>query len=477
MFKIALIEPSSKIKGCYVHAGHNEFEPIALGYLASSLERKKFEVNIFRQGELSPEEIISQIRKYSPSILGLSVMTHAANSAIEIAKKAKEAIPGIYVIAGGYHPSGDKNFVLNKSIDFSVIGEGEHAFSELTTCLLRNQNKDLREIKGICFVGDKEEVIFTGEAERISEEELDNLPFPKRNQEIISKAKMHALMFPPPSKQKSVVTLLSSRGCPNNCQFCCSIAVWGRKVVFRNPKKVVQELQLVIDEYGTNAFFFSDLTFNCNKKHVIELCNELIKLKDTPYWYAMCTANNLDEETIKIMREAGCRKIGFGVESLSNDNLKRLNKSVISVQERTRNIMEYCDKNGILTKAYLIIGYPWETSDSLTEFQDNIIQLSADEIRISYFTPFPGSPAYGKYKNILTTKDWSKFNAIRDVVIENKNGVTADRLAKTRIAAFKKYYGDPLRQNRIAKKIDKFPEFKESFDEFEIFLRDANVIK
>ncbi|MCF8070425.1 MAG: B12-binding domain-containing radical SAM protein [Desulfobacterales bacterium] len=477
MYKIALLEPSSDIKGCYVHAGHNEFEPIALGYIASDLETKGFKVEIFRQGLLSVDQIIDHIKRYSPSILGLSVMTHAANSAIKIAKKAKEAIPGIYVIAGGYHPSGDINFVLNKHIDFSVIGEGERTFSELANRLLKNQNADFKEIKGICFAVDENKTIFTGNAERITKEELDAMPFPKRSRDIISKAKMHALMYPPPNKQHNVVTLLSSRGCSNNCQFCCSSAVWGREVVFRNPKKVAEELKLVVDEFGTNAFFFSDLTFNSNKKHVIALCSELAKLKETPHWYAMCTATHLDEETIRAMREAGCRKVGFGVESLSNDNLKKINKLAISAQERTRGIMECCDENGILIKAYMIIGYPWETHDSLTEFHDNIITLPADEIRISYFTPFPGSPAYKKHEDILTTNDWSKFNAIKDVVVENENGVTVDRLAKARIDAFKKFYSDNARQERIAKKIEKFPEFKESFEEFETFLRDAKVIQ
>ena len=469
---VALLEPSSGIRGCHTYAGHNEFEPIGLEYIAAVLTQEGYHVRVFRQGTLTTEEIVDTIADYGPSLLGLSVMTHAANAAVAIATRAKTRIPGLRVVAGGYHPSGDPEFVLNTSIDCSVIGEGERTFLELTKCL--EEDAFPTDVKGICYERDGQ-VIKTEPQPRTTD--LDSLPRPLRSEESLSPARMYGLMLPPTSKQHNIAILMSSRGCPNSCSFCCSRSVWGSKVIFRRPESVVEELQQLVADFNTNAFFLSDLTFNCSKKHVLALCEALKELGEVPPWYAMCTISDLAEDVIKAMREAGCRKIGFGVESLSNATLERIRKKTSAIQDHTNHVLEACDRNGILSKAYLMIGYPWETKDSLAEFNQNLLELAADEIRISYFTPFPGCTAFDDCRDDLVTHDWSKFNAVRDIVLRNSNGVTIEMLQDIRVSSFRRFYNNPAYHDRIERKVSCHPELKEPFEEFYAFLGAGDVLR
>ncbi len=469
--KVALLEPSSGIRGCHTYAGHNEFEPIGLEYIAAVLIKAGYRVRVFRQGSLSTEGIVDAIANYAPSILGFSVMTHAANSALAIAAEAKTRIAGLRVVAGGYHPSGDPEFVLNSSIDFSVIGEGETTFLELIKCL--EEGTSPADVKGICYRRDGQAV---RTEPRLRTTDLDSLPRPLRSEDSLSPARMYGLMLPPTSKQHNVAILMSSRGCPNSCSFCCSRSVWGRKVIFRRPESVAEELRQVIADFNTNAFFLSDLTFNCSKKHVLALCKTLKKLGDVPPWYAMCTISDLTEDTIEAMRGAGCRKIGFGVESLSDSTLKRIRKKTSAIRDHTNHVLEACDRNGILTKAYLMVGYPWETTDSLAEFSENLLELAADEIRISYFTPFPGCTAFDECRDNLVTHDWSKYNAVRDIVLRNTNGVTTEMLQDIRVSSFRRFYNNSAYHDRVEHKVRCHLELKEPFEEFFAFLAAGDVL-
>jgi radical SAM superfamily enzyme YgiQ (UPF0313 family) len=470
--KIALLEPSSGVEGCYTHAGHNEFEPIGLECLASALLDAGYDVRILRQGLLSVENAVDILKSYGPQVLGLTVMTHAANAAIAISKLAKQQIPNLNVVAGGYHPSGYSDFILEPSVDYVVVGEGEKTIIKLLECI---KNKgDLRAVNGIRFKEDGK-VVSTEPAMRITD--LEDIPLAYRSHNLLSANKMHTLMLPAPSKQNNLAVVMSSRGCPHGCSFCCSRSIWGRQVVFRKPGSVVEEIKQLVNNYGTNALFFSDLTFNCNESYVLDLCDKLIQFGNTPPWYAMCTITNLNSKLVSAMHRAGCRKIGFGIEALSESHLQKLNKNSITTLDKINYVLEMCDNVGLLTKGYLIIGYPWETRESLDEFNEALPKVQVDEIRISYFTPFPGSVDYDQYKNKLSTSDWSKFNAIRNAVIINDNDLSDNDLKMARVNGFKRFYNNPDYRERITQKISRFPEFRESYNEFFNFLERGGVFQ
>ncbi len=468
---IALVEPSSGLGGCYTFAGHNEFEPLGLEYVAASLRAAGRKVSILRQGTDSPEEIASKLLNLNPSAIGLSVMTHAAESAFSIAAMIKQSDSTIPIIAGGYHPSGDSEFALLTGIDYVVAGEGEQTFRHLLDTL--DASRDPSSVPGLRF-SRAGAIVDTGSAPRIAD--LDKIPFPVRSEEVLTNARMHGLMSPPPSQQRAVAVVLGSRGCPHACTFCCSPSLWGRQVYFRSAPNVLAEIDDLVQRFQTNALFFSDLTFNVNNRHLQNLCNHLAAYKAMPRWYSMCTTTGLDIETLRIMCAGGCSKIGFGVESLSEDSLHNIGKGKMSINGELEATLAACDSLGILTKGYLIIGYPWETESSLEQFKKSILCFPMDEIRISFFTPFPGSMAFEQYRNSLITKDWSKFNAIRDIVVRNENNVTPERLKAFRQEAFRAFYGSSAYQVRVRAKIQRHPELGASFEEFFAFLKAGGVL-
>jgi len=196
-----------------------------------------------------------------------------------------------------------------------------------------------------------------------------------------------------------------------------------------------------------------------------------------PPWYSMCTTTGLDAKTLEVMRAGGCSKIGFGVESLSDDTLHNIGKRKLSGSDELNATLASCDDIGILTKGYLIIGYPWETAASLAQFNEAVLRLPIDEIRVSFFTPFPGSAAFGQHEASFVTRDWSKFNAIRDLVIRNDSGLTDDMLRAFRQEVFRTFYGSPIYQRRVRAKITQHPHLASAFEEFFAFLKSGGVLR
>ncbi|MBN1568506.1 MAG: B12-binding domain-containing radical SAM protein [Acidobacteria bacterium] len=468
---IVLVEPSSGLGGCYTFAGHNEFEPLGLEYVAAYLQMNGYRTVVLRQGTASCEEIATQILRHQPAVLGMSVMTHAATSAAMISAVVKNANSSITIVAGGYHPSGDPEYARTQGIDYAVIGEGEETFRNLLDSI--ESSREPATVQGLRFLRDGA-IVDTGPANRIGL--LDAIPFPLRSSEILGNARMHGLMSPPPSLQRSVAVVLASRGCPHACTFCCSPSLWGRKVNYRSPENVLTEIDDLVQRFHTNALFFSDLTFNVSNSRVQELCKHLSSYKKMPRWYSMCTTTGLEAKTLELMSVAGCSKIGFGIESLSQETLHNIGKRKIFHEGELNTTLAACDSLGILTKGYLIIGYPWESALSLEQFKEAVLCLPIDEIRISFFTPFPGSEAFKQFEASFVTRDWSKFNAIRDLVISNDNGLTDETLKAFRQEVFRIFYGSPTYQRRVQCKIQRHPELRPAFDEFFAFLKSGGVL-
>ncbi len=283
-------------------------------------------------------------------------------------------------------------------------------------------------------------------------------------------------MYPPPSKQINTAMIACSRGCPFNCEFCCSNSLWGKGVIHRTPLNIINEITEIQEKFNTNSFFFTDLTFNSNKRWVKDFCSEILNYGLKFNWYCMCTILGLDEELIRLMSEAGCRKIGFGIETLNDDLSNEIKSFKRQSLEEMNEIFDLCFHHDIFTKAYLMIGFPNETYNSLLEYKDKINEMRVDEIKISFYTPFPGTRAFEKYKDKLAYGDLKYFDTLNHVVIKN------DHLIEAEYKAIKKeiiqnFYQRQEYLSRMKKNIDKNPLVNESYIEFFEFLSLPNKLK
>ncbi len=360
--------------------------PIGLYYLAAACMDAGHTASIVNWHDAGnkPHIIQREITEYRPDLLAISVLHANRWGAIEIATQAKRLIPGIQVVLGGpgatflYEPI-LKGF---HSVDFIVLGEGEETFLELLNRL--QQQSGMESVPGIAFrTGSK--IIRTEERPFI--QELDSLPDPARFFRF-----QH---------------LISSRGCPWNCTFCGSPAIWKRKVRFHSPDWFVNQIERLVAQ-GINFFFISDDTFTLKKERVIHICQEIIRRRLDISWQAISRVNHVDQEILLWMRRAGCTQISYGIESGSPNIRKKLNKDI--PEKRIITAFKETTRTGILPRAYFIYGSPGETERTIAEtkrLMDIINPLAAVFYIMSIF---PGTAMYREFKAKTGIKDQIWFS-------------------------------------------------------------------
>lgn len=464
---IILVEPTCGHDKKHAQGGHNEFEPLGLQYISAVLRKHGYDVHILRQMSCDTDDFVRTISGFAPGAVCFTVLTYNSPEALDIAGRLKANNDNIIIVFGGYHPSSAPADVLEKGdVDFVVIGEGEETIIELFDAIER-QDK-LHHVSGIAFL---ENTKFIKTPPRRRMRLLDSLPFPTRKAHLLKDCRIYGLMYPPPSKQINTATVACSRGCNFSCEFCCSKAVWGEGVTYRSPDNVMREIAAIQTEYGSNTIFFSDLTFNSSKRWVKELCDKIIESGLTFNWYCMCTILGMDEELIILMSKAGCRKIGFGIETLdSNIAVKSFKNPCI---ENLNEIFDLCSRHGIFTKAYLMIGTPYETREALEDFKTRLHMMRVDEIKISFYTPFPGTCSFEKYKHNLSYRDYSYFDTLSHVVIRNDNIAEEEYLA-IRKNLSNAFYKEKSYQARIKANLEKNLLLMDSYAEFFEFLQYGN---
>ena len=282
-----LHEPSGYLRTCYL-------EPIGLEYITSALEADGHEVHI-EYGDVSLEQFILSIKDFSPHIIGYSAYTYSYDITLTFSIEAKKTFPHVVNVFGGYHPTALPEIALEPSIDFVVLGEGERTFIEL----INNLEKKLpvESVKGIAFSAEQRLVV-NQRRERIRD--LDAIQYTKRSADTLCKTRQYQIAYPPPSDQKAVAQVSFSRGCPFNCDFCSSKNVWGKEVIWRDPVKVIDEIEYLHEHYGTNLIYFPDLTFNTNRAKVVAICSEFIQRRLPIYWWGLFRVDNIDSEMLHL---------------------------------------------------------------------------------------------------------------------------------------------------------------------------------
>lgn len=379
--KTLLINPDTpRIRGL---GGVNCF-PLGLGYIAAVLDASH-EVKVIdvRAEKLDNDSLGEAISKISPRIVGITSMTIAFSRAIEIAKMVKQINNDTVVVVGGAHSNVWPDYPLKYDcFDISIYGEGERTAVELWDGIERGESYE--DIKGIAHKKDGE-VIINQRRELI--ENLDELPFPARHLFPMSKYEDESNLYVSP-----VYSVGTSRGCPFSCAFCSSNICFGRSYRFRSPKNVVDEIELLINEYNARGIYFREDLFTVNEKRVIATCDEIKKRGLNFKWECESRVDIVNEEMLKAMKSAGCEYIWFGVESASQEMLDYLNKQITLSQ--VREAYSLCKQIGIKAGASFLIGVPGETIGDIYNTINFAGELNAESAQFNIFTGHPTSPLY-----------------------------------------------------------------------------------
>ncbi len=236
---------------------------------------------------------------------------------------------------------------------------------------------------------------------------LDDLPFP----DWFSYSKKFRLRNDFFSlKEKIAIPILATRGCPYSCFFYCTYPLQqGRKVRARSIKNIISEIKYWQKKLGTNKFVFRDPVFSINRKHTIEFCNEVIKQKLNITFMVETHLNNLDDEMIPLLKEAGLKLAYVGVESSSHFVLKDMKRFTVE-HDKQFQVIKKCEDSGIKVKTMFIIGNPEDTKETIIQSIEYAKYLPSLYSQFSVFTPYPGTPAYNEFKDIIIEKKLENFN-------------------------------------------------------------------
>ena len=463
-----LSQPSGYMRTCHL-------EPITLEYLAAAAEAEGYEVGIL-SGSISDDEIAEAMGRSKPIAIGFSVHTYVYGRSLALARfakhKARELGYEVVTIFGGAHPSAlPEDVAAQAEVDCVVVGEGEETLCEVLDSV--RAHRSLRGVKGIVFKEDGS-VISTGRRERIRN--LDALPLPKRLPEHLNRAKQYQIAYPPPGQQVRIAQVMYSRGCPFSCYFCSSESMWQREVFWRSPGKVLDEIEMLCEEHGTNLVYFPDLTLNVNRDRVLDLCREFVARRPPVHWWGLFRADLLDKELLEALADAKCVKISLGVESANEKITEELKGSYHERLSSLRDTLNIANNVGLIIKAFLIIGFPNEKCEEIQQYRDILLSLPIDELRVTFATPFPGTRMWeDALKRGFISRDacWDDFTTERPIM--RHPGITDQQLVTLRDELVTGFYLDERYARHVFSKLERFPHLRDSWLEYFRFLDTKGV--
>jgi anaerobic magnesium-protoporphyrin IX monomethyl ester cyclase len=378
------------------------FIPLGIGYLAAFLENNGFTVDVIdcQVLNLTQNELESEFRRLQPDVVGVTAATLTYEPALEIVRTAKEACPNCLTVMGGPHVTVMDEQTISESpeTDLVVRGEGEQTMLELAHLASNSSLKNLEEVAGITFR--KNGQIFRTN-DRPFIQNIDTLPYPDLKHFELNRYRILG---------KTYLPIITSRGCPFQCAFCLSSQMCGRGFRARSPKKVVEELEWLRDEYGADAITFYDDTFTFDINRTMAICEEMKNKKfDTP-WDCRTRVDRVTKEVLAKLRNTNCQLIHFGVESGSQKMLNAMKKG--TTVEQNERAIKWAKEVGISVAISVIVGYPGETPDMVKQTVDFIRRTKPDYVYMCEAVPYPGTELYSLVKDLgwELSSEWSQYH-------------------------------------------------------------------
>lgn len=457
--KVALVVPPLDNIVKYFHRWHlnpsdyGSFPPLGLLYIGTLLKKKMPDVKIkildCPSTKIVYAKLQNMLKSFKPDVVGIYVTTDCLVDVLRVARLVKSININIHICAGGPHLFVYPYQTLKyPEIDSIVIGEGEYVFLELIKQI--QDGKIIGKIDGLYVKSDLKKQDF----KKAAAVDLDELPFFDTG--FIQKEFYYSTV----GRQRNVVTLLSSRGCPYSCTFCdVPYKVFrGRKI-----KNVLDEIKLRLNQ-GFKEIFFYDDTFNINPQRVIELSEEIIKEKLRFDWSFRGRVNTATFEMLKIAKRAGCQRIHFGIETATNEGLKELKKGI--TVEQVKDALSWCRRLKIKTVGDFIIGLPFEKSRK--DVMDNIKRLMSFPVNYAQFNflqPIPGTEIYesGIRQGVIDPNKWDAFVKFPNGDFEPP--LWTQYLSKEEVAdlfyfAYRRFYIRPAHILRNLLRVTTIHEFK-----------------
>lgn len=416
--------------------------PVSLVYLAGYLEQQGYPVRIF-DGQIetmSESTIKAVLTEFKPDVVGVTCMTPMVVETHLVAACVKAFRKDLPVVVGGIHASVMPDDVLTDgNIDVIVRGEGEITFHELIEAF--RSGAELGSIAGLTYrSGDQ--IVSTPNRPLL--EDLDSLPLPARH--LVNYEGYHQV--PDAVFAKPLREILTSRGCPFQCIFCSARLMSGFKYRYHSPGRVLEEVDLLVNQYGARQIAVLDDNFVVERQRTIDICEGLMRrgLHKRLVWTTAARADQVDLELLKLMKRAGFVLVSFGVETGTARLLKMIQKS--ETMEQIRQAVDWSHQAGLKVRGTLILGLPTETVADSRATIEWAKALNLDFAKFSLATPYPGTVLYDlALKQGMKVNDWSHFSSMAGFAdydpVYVPEGRDAKEMSNLQKQAMKEFYLRP----------------------------------
>jgi len=465
--RMAIVQPAGGVSG-EKGGVRGIMEPMGACYIAAALEEEGHKAKVIHQIDRSNDWVLNEIREFEPDAVGFSVFLNNLPRGIELAKGVKKEQSDVPLIFGGYGVSGAVlqysqfpdllESIFREPVDVVVYGEGEKTICDLVACL--EEGNSLNGVDGIVY---KKEGTINVNGIRDVVGNLDVLPFPKRS-DLPMERYFQAFFFELPPSEQRFASVSAQRGCRFSCDFCSTPQIYGN-VRGRSAKNVVDELEMLVGEYGTNTVWFSDEDFFNDKERISRIFELMEERHLEVFTRSFARATDItqdDVELLEYMKENGYRGTLMGIEFYDDKLLRDMHKGIKTSHIRTA--LDAFESAGISVRGAYMVGHPHETEEQVRQALDNVVELPMDEFYIGMLTPFPGTKLYSDYRRedkltigeIDTVGSFSQFDCRRQLFNE---GISTEVLS----GIIDEYIGKFHSSLRVQEKLDQYPALRKFF--------------
>lgn len=375
----------------------NDVPSVTMAYLAAILDQAGHEVRWTRREVLDGDV----------GLVLSSLVDHRAETRWADAARARGLKVGFVGLAASKMP-----FLFEGHADFIVHGEPEEAVLRLA----RGEG-----LQGLCPSPELPD--------------LSVLPFPRWDLVGVPANRRTASMFTRPI---GGLPVLASRSCPEFCTYCPHRIL--ARYRGRSVDSIADELEYLCRRYERPFVIFRDPLFTQERERVLALCDEILARGLEIRFECETRLDRLDDELLERLTGAGLQTIEFGVESQSPDTLKKVGRRPIA-EAQQRRVIETCNRLGVRTVAFYVLGFNTDTWDSIAATIDHSISLGSTLAQFKMLTPYPGTPLWKHMEAQVFERDWEKFDGF--TVTFHHPSLSARELQFLLAAAYARFYLRP----------------------------------
>lgn len=412
------------------------------------------------------QRLIAVLDTLRPDLAGFTAVTSNFLNAVSLAGECKRFAPEMKTVCGGVHVSALRGQILERfqEIDLVVAGEGEEAMAELAAGV------DYAAIPGLIY---RQGSAIRDNGSRRELCDLDSLPFPDYRLLAGFPQDYAGPLFNYP--KGPTATVISSRGCPYSCSYC-DRSVFGNSFRFNSPAYLYAQLKSLRQDHGIRHVFIYDDLFTFNRGRIEEFCRLMRQRPLGMTFNCAVRVGHIDGELLSMLKNAGCWMVSLGIESGSPEILQR-HKSSVDFAAMKQSV-DLIRSHGLRAKGLFMVGLPGETEATIRMTADFIERLELDDMNLTKFTPFPGSPLYRTIREEGAFDErWELMNCMNFVFVPQ--GIASrERLEELYREAIRRFYtgGNWLRKfprlmlqspdsvRRLLRNLPAFMKIRKEFD-------------